>query len=105
GNTDTQVQLANPSGTDQFFLGGENIPLGNALGVSAAPLTIVDDTQSPGVIGFASANYYVNENGTNATIIITRTNGAAGVPSFTLSTVDGTGRAGSNYITYSKPLS
>jgi uncharacterized delta-60 repeat protein/uncharacterized repeat protein (TIGR01451 family) len=104
GNTDTQVQLANPSGADQFFLGGQNIPLGNALGVSAAPLTIVDDTQSPGIIGFSTANFYVNENGTNATIVLTRANGSAGYPSVVLSTVDGTGHAGSNYVAISKRL-
>ena len=105
GDVGTQVQLANPSGADQFFLGGQNIPLGNALGVSSAPLTIVDDNLSPGVIGFASVNYYINEDGTNATVIITRTNGAAGFPSVVLSTIDGTGKAGSNYVTYSKRLS
>ena len=105
GNVDTQVQLANPSGADQFFLGGQNMPLGNALGASAAPLTIVDDNQSAGVIGFASSNFYVNENGTNATVVITRTNGSALFPSMVLSTVDGTGHAGSNYVAYSKRLS
>ena len=104
GSVDTQVQMANPSGADQFFLGGQNIPLGNALGVSAAPLTIVDDAQSSGTVGLASANFYVNEGGTNATIILTRTNGTAGFPSVVLSTFDGTGMAGSNYVTYSKRL-
>jgi uncharacterized repeat protein (TIGR01451 family)/uncharacterized delta-60 repeat protein len=108
GSVDTQVQLANPSGADQFFLGGQNIPLGNALGVSAAPLTIEDDAQSPGTIGFTSANFYVNEGGTNATIVLTRTNGTAGFASVTLSTFALTGPgaavAGSNYITFSRPL-
>ena len=105
GTVATQVKLANPSGADQFFLGAQNIPLGNALGASVAPLAIVDDTQSSGTIGFAIANFYVNENGTNATIILTRTNGSAGFPSVVLSTVDGTGHAGSNYVAYSKRLS
>ena len=106
GDVDTQVQLANPSGEDQFFLGGQNIPLGNALGVSVAPLTIVDDNHNAGVIGFASLTFSVNEKGTNAVIVITRTNGAAGNPSVILSTVEnGTGHAGSNYVTYSKRLS
>ncbi len=105
GDVGTQVRLANPSGADQFFLGGQNIPLGNALGVSSAPLTIVDDNRSSGTIGFGSVNFYVNENGTNATVIITRTNGTAGYPTVVLSTVDGTGKAGSNYVTYSKRLS
>jgi uncharacterized repeat protein (TIGR01451 family)/uncharacterized delta-60 repeat protein len=101
GNVDTQVQLANPSGADQFFLGGQNMPLGNALGASTAPLTIVDDSHTPGVIGFSSANYYVNENAGTATITITRTNGSAGFPSVVVSTVDGTGHAGSNYVAFS----
>jgi uncharacterized delta-60 repeat protein/uncharacterized repeat protein (TIGR01451 family) len=105
GDVDTQVQLANPSGADQFFLGGQNIPLGNALGASVAPFTIVDDNRSSGMIGFAVVNFYVNENGTNAVVVITRTNGTAGFPSVVLSTVDGTGHAGSNYMTYSKRLS
>jgi uncharacterized repeat protein (TIGR01451 family)/uncharacterized delta-60 repeat protein len=98
GNVGTQVQMANPSGADQFFLGGEDIPLGNALGVSAAPFTIVDDSHTPGVIGFAFANFYVNENGTNAVITITRTNGSSGSPAVSFSTVDGTGHVGSNYV-------
>src|SRR5262249_46977485 len=55
GDVNTQVQLANPSGADQFFLGGQNIPIGNALGFAQAPLAIVDDTHPPGVINFASA--------------------------------------------------
>ncbi|HWW00693.1 MAG TPA: Calx-beta domain-containing protein [Candidatus Acidoferrum sp.] len=97
GDINTIIQMANPSGADQFFLGGQNIPLGNALGVSAAPFTIVDDSQSPGVISFASATYYVNEQGTNAVITLVRTNGSAGYPSVVFSTSDGTGRAGSNY--------
>lgn len=104
GDVDTMIQLANPSGADQFFLGGQNIPLGNALGASVAPLKILDDNHNAGVISFASANFYVNEGGSNATVIITRTSAALS-PSFVLSTIDGTGRAGSNYVTYSQRLS
>ncbi len=105
GDVATKVQLANPSGADQFFLGGQNMPLGNALGASVAPLQIVDDNQNAGVISFASTNFYVNEDGTNATIIITRANGSAGFPSVMLSTTNGTGSNGLNYVTYSKRLS
>jgi uncharacterized repeat protein (TIGR01451 family)/uncharacterized delta-60 repeat protein len=103
GDVDTQVQLANPSGADQFFLGGQNIPLGNALGASVAPLKIIDDNHNAGVISFASANFYVNEGGSNATIILTRTSSALS-PSVVLSTIDGTGRASSNYVTFSQRL-
>ena len=104
GNVGTQLQLANPSGVDQFFLGGQDMPLGTALGPSSAPLTIVDDSHNMGVIGFSTPNYYVNENGTNALITITRTNGSDLYPSVTLSTFDGTGRANTNYVPYSQKL-
>ena len=76
GTVGTQVRLANPVGADQFFLGGQNMPLGIALGPSSAPLSIVDDSHNIGVIGFSAANYYVNENGTNVLITLTRTNGS-----------------------------
>ena len=32
GDLNAQFQLANPSGADEFYLGGQNIPLGAALG-------------------------------------------------------------------------
>ena len=57
GNLNAQFQLANPIGADQFYLGGENIPVGIALGRSVAPLTIVDDNKKPGDFGFASPTY------------------------------------------------
>ena len=107
GNVDAKIALANPSGADQFFLGGQNIPLGNALGVSQAPLTIVDDSVSTrsGVINFLSATYSANEGGTNIVISIIRTNGTAGFPSVVFSTSDGTAHAGSNYVAVSKRVS
>ena len=104
GNVGTQVQLANPSGADQFFLGGQNMPLGLALGASSAPLTIVDDSHNSGVIGFAAANSYVNENAGSAIITITRTNGSDLSPSVTFSTVDGSAHAGSNYVAYTQRI-
>jgi uncharacterized delta-60 repeat protein len=57
GNIAAQIQLANPAGADQFYLGGENIPLGVALGRSVAPLNIVDDGKKPGTFGFSSPTY------------------------------------------------
>jgi uncharacterized repeat protein (TIGR01451 family)/uncharacterized delta-60 repeat protein len=97
GDVSTFLQLANPSG-DNFYLGGENIPLGTALGRSTAPFTVVDDNHNPGVLSFASPIFSVNEAGTNAVITIIRTNGSAGTVSVVFSTSDGTGRAGSNYV-------
>ena len=97
GNTSTTVQLVNPSGADSFYLGGQNIPLGGALGRSVAPFTFIDDNRNAGVVGFASANYAVNENGTNALITIIRTNGTAGSITVRYTSLDGTAIAGSNY--------
>jgi hypothetical protein len=57
GNLNAQFQLANPSGAGDFYLGGQNIPLGAALGPSAAPFTLVDDSKNSGSFGFASTNY------------------------------------------------
>ncbi len=107
GDVNTKIALSNPSGADQFFLGGQNIPLGNALGISQAPLTIVDDSVSSrsGVINFLSATYSANEAGTNIIITIIRTNGTAGFPSVVFSTSDGTAHAGSNYLAVNKRVS
>lgn len=89
GDRNTTVRLANPTAADQFFLGGENIPLGGALGFSQAPLTIYDDDHQNGVIGFASANFVVNENVTNATVTVIRTNGSYGSVTIQYATVTG----------------
>ena len=40
-----------------FYLGGQLIPLGVALGEPAAPLTIVDNSHQDGVFGFTSSSY------------------------------------------------
>ena len=83
GNTNSfsdlgaQLQLSNPLGEDQFFLGGENIPLGVALGASSAPLTIIEDRHQSGTFGFSSPTY--TGTGLSAAIGVTRTNGTYGV--------------------------
>src|SRR6201999_1860310 len=38
GNLNAQCQMANPSQQDLFYLGGQDIPVGVALGISQAPL-------------------------------------------------------------------
>ena len=55
GNLNAQFQLANPSGANEFYLGGQNIPLGAALGPSAAPFTLIDDSEQYGTFGFSSS--------------------------------------------------
>ena len=72
------LALSNPNSTNGtgFLLGGEVIPLGAALGaMTAAPMTIIDDTVIPGVLGFSSPLFSVVESAGNAVVTITRTNG------------------------------
>lgn len=97
GNRTTSFNMDVPSGADVFFLGGENIPLGAALGRSAASLQINEVDTLPGVISFTSAGFTVNENGTNAVITLTRTNGSAGSVSVVFSTANGTAINNVNY--------
>jgi uncharacterized delta-60 repeat protein len=72
GNTHATFQLANPPQADQFFLGGENIPLGVGLGRSSSPFNIADDGRKPGTFGFTSPTY---ASSSTAVISVTRTNG------------------------------
>jgi len=75
GNLSAQFVMANP-GADMFYLGGQLIPMGVALGESVAPLTVVDNLHQDGVFGFASPSYVA----TNAivSVVLTRTNGTFG---------------------------
>ena len=72
GDVHAQFQLANPVGADQFYLGGQNIPLGVALGRTVAPLNIADDGRKAGTFGFTAPTYAASA---NAVISVIRTNG------------------------------
>lgn len=98
GDRSLPFKLDMPSYADQFWLGGENIPLASARARSSGFLNIQEDDVRPGVIGFAFAGFTVNENGTNAVITITRTNGSTGVVPFLFATTNGTAVAGVDYI-------
>jgi uncharacterized delta-60 repeat protein len=88
GNLNANFALSNPAGN--FFLGGEAIPLGAALGAqAAAPLTIIDDNSTPGILGFSSPAYSVNDNGGTATITVTRSGGSGGVVQVSYATSNG----------------
>ena len=76
GNLNAQFQMANPSGADQFYLGGQNIPLGVALGESVAPLTVVDDAHQDGVFGFAASSFTATNS--SAVLGVVRTNSTSG---------------------------
>ncbi|MCX6903470.1 MAG: hypothetical protein NTW03_08335, partial [Verrucomicrobia bacterium] len=92
GNETVDLGAYQPFG--EIVLGGEWIPLGGALGLNMATLTIIDTTASHGTIAFSSADYSVNENGTNAIVTLVRTNGSVGSASVDYYTVNGTAVGG-----------
>ena len=98
GNLSAKLQLANPQNADQFYLGGQNIPLGVALGASLVPMTVVDNQQAAGTIGFTLTNYTGVAG--NVTIPVVRSNGLFGRVSVQYSTVvaGSTAIAGSDYV-------
>ncbi len=77
-NRSASIYLSNPSCADQFYLGGQTLPISGALGRSFAPFTIVNDNHNPGVFGFSSPTYRVDENAAFASINVIRTNGSYG---------------------------
>ena len=91
GNLSANFTLTNPA--SQFvLLGGENIPLGTALGYqTASPFTIIDDSIHAGTLAFSSTNYsVVQSNNAVATITVTRTGGSDGVVHVNYSAGNGT---------------
>jgi uncharacterized delta-60 repeat protein/uncharacterized repeat protein (TIGR01451 family) len=82
------LTLDTPSQMDGVWLGGENIAVGGALGRPVASMTILSDYTRPGVVGFNSAEYYVNAADGTATITLTRTNGSDGVISVQYATTN-----------------
>jgi uncharacterized delta-60 repeat protein len=97
GNLSADFSLSNPSGAT-FKLGGEFIELDAALGARAsAPLTIIDVNALPGVLGYSALAYSVVENGSNATITVTRTNGTGVAVQVGYATSNGTATNGVDY--------
>jgi uncharacterized delta-60 repeat protein len=96
GNLTANFQLANPSVADQFYLGGQNIPLGGALGISVSPFTLIDDAKTPGTFGFASSTFIATN--ASAAISVLRSNGVSGQVSIYGSTSNGTAVAGLDYV-------
>ena len=88
GNLNAQFQLSNPTGPDQFYLGGQPIPMGGALGVSTAPFTLVDDNKQSGTLGFQSASYIATN--LSAAITLVRSNGTFGTVSMRYFVTNGT---------------
>ncbi len=95
GDLSATAQLANPSGADEFYLGGQNIPLGAALGPNTAPFTLFDDTKQAGQFGFTSSLYVATN--TYATINLARSNGIYGNYTLWITTSNGTAISGRDY--------
>lgn len=104
GDRSMPFKIDCPSLADVFYLGGDNIPLGTALARTSSSMVVQEDDVRPGVIGFSTAGYSVNENGTNATITITRTNGSTGLVSVRFATTNGTAVAGTDYVGYTNSV-
>ena len=95
GNLNAQVQLANPAGADCFYLGGQNIPLGSALGQSSLPFTLIDDSKNSGSFGFVSPLYVATN--VIASIEVVRSNGFYGTWTMQTYASNGTAVAGTDY--------
>jgi uncharacterized delta-60 repeat protein len=95
GDLSAAFQLSNPVQSDNFYLGGQTIPLGAALGRSSAPFTIIDDNKQSGTFGFIS-DTYIATNANNA-INVVRSNGVYGTVSMRCWTSDGTATNGVDY--------
>ena len=97
GNLNGQLQMANPSQQDAFYLGGQDIPLGVALGISQTPLTLVDNSHQDGVFSFSLQNYIATNS--PLSIGISRTNGSFGVVQMSYQTLTNgsTAQAGVDY--------
>ena len=82
GNESLNLRLTLPPFGDPnapvIDLGGEPVPTGLALGRDTAVMVIADNDFAFGQLGFSANSYTVLENAKNATITITRTNGATG---------------------------
>jgi uncharacterized delta-60 repeat protein len=83
-NLSAQFQMSCPPNADQFYLGGDDIPLGVALGESVAPFTLIDDHHVSGTFSFGSSDYIGT--GNSASISVTRSNGTYGVVSLNYAT-------------------
>ncbi len=64
-----------------------------------------DDAAAAGMIQFSSPAYSVNENGTTATITVSRTSGIAGAVTVAYATSNGTATAGQDYTSAAGTLS
>ncbi|MDH5361002.1 MAG: hypothetical protein OEX03_10585, partial [Gammaproteobacteria bacterium] len=86
-------------------LGLSAVTGGATLGISSGTLTITDNDAVPGTLSLNNTAYTVAENGTSATITVSRTGGSDGAVSVGYTTSNGTATAGSDFTTTSGTLS
>lgn len=96
GDLSADFELANPSMCDQFYLGGQTIPLGGALGRSSAPFTLIDNNKIAGTFGFSSDTFVASA--TNSLISVVRSNGVYGNVTLKYSTSNGTATNNTDYV-------
>lgn len=97
---------------DSIYEGDETVslalsnPVGAVIGTGSATLTIIenDPVTSP-TLAFSAANYTVTENGTRATITVSRGGSSIGAVSVNYSTTPGSATSGKDYYTTSGLLS
>ena len=77
-----------------LVLGGVPIPVGAALGIERATLTIIDNDFNFGTLAFSSSDYTVNEDGKYAVLTVVREGGLSGSLTVDYATVDGTALQG-----------
>ena len=94
--------LAEPNETVNLSLSN---PTGSAvLGTPNTAVLTITNVPKPGSLQFSSATYSIAENGGNAIITVTRTNGNEGTVTVNYATSDGTSSAGSDYTATSGTL-
>ncbi len=93
GNEVISLSLTSPD-QGRLLLGGEPIPVGTALGITRAELIISDNDFSFGTLGFSAPEYFVNEDGLDAVITVTRLGGSTGTVFIDVSTQNGTAGTG-----------
>lgn len=106
GDVSAGLRLANPAGADIFYLGGQNIPIGLALGESYAPFSILDNTHQDGTFGFSAPIYTATNASVNINVV--RTNSTTGTVTISYQTTTnggGTAVAGTDYQSTSGTLS
>ncbi|HJR07106.1 MAG TPA: Calx-beta domain-containing protein [Pyrinomonadaceae bacterium] len=92
GDATFMFQTASPVAAGQFITATATNPAGSTSEFSACHAV-----ESAGSIQFSSPTFTVSENGTQATITVTRTGGTGGAVSATFNTSNGTATAGQDY--------